>query len=105
MKGYLLMATSIQYNIYNGQLLTCCRCWMIRKFILKFVETPTPCDLVDIVERFNLNLAFPHSFFPHKHPHHMKTHDKVVNSTMTMATGEYTIHLLTQHPLPHTDPI
>jgi len=31
---------------------------MIRKFVPKFVETPTPRDLVDMVEHSNLN-SFP----------------------------------------------
>ena len=52
-----------------------CQCWMIRKFLPKFVETPTPRDLVDMVERFNLN-SFFHSFsLRHDHDRHKLDHD------------------------------
>ena len=41
----------------------------------KFVETPTPRDLVDMVERFNLN-SFFHSFsLHHDHDRHKLDHD------------------------------
>ena len=41
----------------------------------KFVETPTPRDLVDMVERFNLN-SFFHSFsLHHDHDPHKLDHD------------------------------
>jgi len=52
-----------------------CQCRMIRKFLPKFVETPTPRDLVDMVEHFNLN-SFFHSFsLPHDHDRHKLNHN------------------------------